>query len=294
MDIKREPKKHSMINKWTLALLAGGCLSLWSWYLLSSKPSLYVVANQLLYGKVQQGDLVINVNGFGELRSANQKLLTALTSGTVEEILLKPGALVTENSILMRLSNPELLQVLANAEQDLITQEANLRQLKLSQHSDRPNGKSRLVEIKRQYRLAELKREAEQSLVAKGIVSSLDFKRTEEEAKQYKAQLAIQQEIREQQGYMQKEAVSIQQSRIQQAKNSLNNQHRLVDALTVKAKFNGILQSSPVSLGQSINQGEQLALLGSIDQLEAYIQVAQSEVDKVELNQTVQVNIRRD
>ena len=55
----------------------------------------------ILIATVQQGDIDISIDGYGTLKSANMQLLTALTKATVKQIRLKPGALVTKNSIIV-------------------------------------------------------------------------------------------------------------------------------------------------------------------------------------------------
>jgi len=294
MDIKRKVKQRTSKRVLLLIIISIFFIAAGGWHLASSKDIKQITASQLIFGEVQQGDLNISVAAYGVLRSSKLKLLTALTRATVSEIHLKPGALVSKESIIMQLSNPELEQELVNAIQAVETEQANLRKLKLSQESERLVNKSRLLELKTLARLAELKREAESGLLAKGIVSSLNYKRSEEEALQFKEQLLIQEEILQQQHKMHREVVIIQKGIVQQSINKRKNQQRLLDALTVKAGFDGVLQSSPVSLGQSVSQGEKLALLGSTEHLDAYLNVAQAQVEKIQIGQLVTVNIRRD
>ena len=52
------------------------------------------------------------------------------------------------------------------------------------------------------------------------------------------------------------------------------------------------MQALPVELGQSGNLGEQIALVGSIDSLYAMINVSQSDMEQVAINQVVSIDTR--
>ena len=87
--------------------------------------------NDILIELVEQGDLEVVTEG-GILSSNKQQLISMLTQATVKEIVLKPGAHVTPDSVIVRLDNPELLQQMENAQQELAPIKANLRQLILN------------------------------------------------------------------------------------------------------------------------------------------------------------------
>ncbi|NQZ83787.1 MAG: HlyD family efflux transporter periplasmic adaptor subunit, partial [Colwellia sp.] len=56
--------------------------------------------------------------------------------------------------------------------------------------------------------------------------------------------------------------------------------------------ISGVVQALPVELGQSVNLGEQIALVGSIDSLYAMINVSQSDMEQVAINQVVSIDTR--
>jgi len=79
----------------------------------------------------------------------------------------------------------------------------------------------------------------------------------------------------------------------------INRQQGILDAvinkqklLTVRAGITGVLQQLPVELGQSVNDGEKLALVGGTDRLLALANVAQTQVERIRVGQTVEVNTR--
>ena len=131
--IKNQTSKKSIYqNKWFIALIIGGASLLW----LSTNNTfgqITIARESLLIETVQQGDLDVVVDGYGKLISNKQLLISALTSARVKEIILKPGALVGKDSVIVRLENPELQQQLDEEQQQIVKKRGNLRKVKLAQ-----------------------------------------------------------------------------------------------------------------------------------------------------------------
>jgi multidrug efflux pump subunit AcrA (membrane-fusion protein) len=137
VDIKKagEKKSNNQQLKWIVGAVIGVLtLSVWGF----SQPSgaEKVASDQIWSAKVKQGDLALQVEGYGKLKSKEQRLLSAPTNAIVEEILLKPGALVTANSVILRLSNPEVAQQVKDAHRELNTYKTNILQLGLNQQRE--------------------------------------------------------------------------------------------------------------------------------------------------------------
>jgi hypothetical protein len=64
------------------------------------------------------------------------------------------------------------------------------------------------------------------------------------------------------------------------------------DRLTVRAGIDGVVQNLAVELGQSVALGEQVALVGSVDNLFALLSVSQSDIELIALEQLVQIDTR--
>src|SRR3954454_23916488 len=80
------------------------------------RPALPRVEKASLYfGTVQRGDMLRQVRGNGTLVTEQIQFVQAETDGRIERILVQPGALVTNETTLMELSNPELEQAAFDA-----------------------------------------------------------------------------------------------------------------------------------------------------------------------------------
>lgn len=247
----------------------------------------------LLISQVKHGDLAITVNGYGKLVSEKLQLLTSLTQATVEEIVLKPGAIVTEESVIVRLANPELALEVENAKQELAQLNANLRQLKVNNQRELLTEQAVIAQLASELEAATLKRTAEQTLVEKGIVSNLTFRQSQLHEKQLTKRISILTTKLEQLSIVHNEAINIQKERIKQQQGKLAIAHNKVEKLTVKAGFEGVLQRLSVNLGQSVAPGQELALIGSTKDLIAEIKIPQNMSSLVKLGQTVKIDTRQ-
>ena len=137
MDIVK-PKKHkSNSQKMMMVITTIVILVMSISYAKTTLNKVQLPREGLLFSQVKQGDLDIIIEGYGKLISDKLQLITTLTRATVSEIILKPGAIVTKDSIIVKLSNPELEQIVDNAKQELAKRKANARQLKMKNYNYR-------------------------------------------------------------------------------------------------------------------------------------------------------------
>ena len=294
MDVVKEKQKRvfSRTHKLLIATVVIAAIVLWQFQQPASSQKLQ--RKDVLFGQVQQGDLSIQVEGYGTLESSKQKRLTALTRATVDEIFLKPGSAVTPDSTIMILNNPELLQALESAGQDLSQQKANLRMLRLNQRRDLITEENQLVELRAKYKEVSMRRKAEETLFKKGIISRIVFKTTQLQEQQLKERIKLLQKRREQLFEVHKEAVNIQQEKIKQSQSLYEIAGVRVDQLKVKADVAGVLQELPVVVGQSVAPGETLAVAGSTTDLLAKIRITQTRAGRIQTGQQVVIDTRRD
>lgn len=295
MDVVKNKKQQKKITlsktKLGLAVFVVLIISAWA---TSNKGSIAVERKELLIGQVQQGELDVIVEGYGTLMSDKQQLITSFSTGTVKEVILKPGAAVTTDSVIVQLENPELLQQLENAKQELNQVKANLRQLKLTNQREQLNESANLAEIKAEYETAKLKHQAEKQLVEKGIVSRLNFQQTVLNQQQLGKRIEIFTQRNNQLGLVHAESINIQLERINQQQGRVDIAQSRIDKLTVKAGINGVLQRLSVELGQSLSAGQEVALIGSVTELIALIGVPQNQVHQIKLGQKAVIDTRRD
>lgn len=264
------------------------------YFVISNNSAVSVDRENLIIESVEQGDLEVIIEGYGTLTSDKQQLITSFSAATVKEIVLKPGAQVSANSVIVRLENPELVLEVENAAQELIQVKANLRQLRLNNQRETLNESANLAEITARFDTASLKRVAEEKLVKQGIVSQLTFQQSALDEKQLKQRIAILKQRIEQLKLVHDESVNIQLERVKQQQGRLSIAQSRLDKLTVRAGFDGVLQRLSVELGQSLAAGQEVALIGSVTDLIALIRVPQSQAQLITVGKAAVIDTRRD
>jgi len=295
MDVVKQQRKSAMLSKNTLltvgAVLLLAVLLFWA---TKSASSVSVARTDILIASVKQGDLEVIIEGYGSLKSDKQQLITTFSRATVKEIILKPGASVQAQSIIVQLENPELQQQLDSAKRDLAQASANLRQLKLNQQREKLNESATLAQISADFESASLKEVAEKKLEKQGIVSTLTYQQTRLHAQQLDKRINILKQRMYQLSLVHKEAINIAQERVHQQQGLVDISQARLDKLTVRAGFDGVLQRLSVELGQSLSPGQEVALIGSVTDLIALIRVPQSQAQQIMIGQTTIIDTRRD
>ena len=296
MDVvkTKRQKKQKLSKKYLFASAASVivlALLIWAKGIASTAT---VERNDILIDKIMHGDLDIVINGYGTLRSDKQQLITSSSRATVKEIVLKPGAIVTSDSVIVRMENPELTQEVESASIELTRIKANLRQLKLSNRREMLDETMRVAEIKANWEKAKLNRAAKKQLNDKGIVSDINLQEAVLEERQLQEQLQILREGIEQLKLVHEESVNIELEKVKQQEGLLETKQSRLDDLVVRAGINGVLQSLSVELGQSLNIGQEIALIGSTSDLVALIKVPQSQAQDVRIGQQARIYTRRD
>ncbi|KGJ97971.1 efflux RND transporter periplasmic adaptor subunit [Thalassotalea sp. ND16A] len=293
MDVKIKQTKNNQASKTKLIWVVGICaLSVFGWLALQPSGAHKVSRDNIWSAQVQQGDLAVQVQAYGKLKSKAQRLLTAPADAVVDEIVLKPGAIVTADTILLRLSNPEIEQQVKDTRRERENRLTNYRQLMINQQSELLSRQASLELLLSDLELAKLKVEAETPLVANGIISTINFKRSELEQRQLSRRYDIEQQRLAQLKQLHQENLLIAQDRIEQQNEQVAVLNQKYERLTVRAGIDGVLQSLPLELGQSVSFGQQLALVGSMDKLIATLTIPQSQMQKIQLQQDVSIDTR--
>ena len=293
MDVQKAKTTAAWKKPWLL-LVAAGSLVLVGTLVASPTHRYKIEKSQLLFGEVKRGDLQVTVDGYGVLRSDKQKLISALSAATVEEVVLKPGAVVKADDVILRLSDPELLQDIEAASMATSQERANLRRQQLTNQREYLTEEGRFAELNANYQVVALRHTAEEAMAKKGIVSQLSFQTTVLQKAQLAEQVALQKSRLKQLQLVNQEAVTISQEQLNQAISRESQLRQRLDRLTVRAGIAGVLQRLPVELGQSVTAGQELALVGSTADLVALVRVSQSKAEQIQPGQKARINTRRE
>lgn len=273
-------------------LALSGLLLISGWRLGFAGNSHFIDAKNVTIAAVQSGEFTQKVTGYGSLLSQNQRLITASSVAIVDEIKLRPGAIVEADSVLLTLKNPELDNALQQAEATLQNSRTTKRKLMLEQQRELLEQASHLAELKADAEMANLQVEAEAPLATEGIISAMDIRRSRLKAAQLNERLTLEREKLSKLRDVHREHLSIQDEAIKQAEAEFNAAQYQHDQLIVRAGIKGVLQRQPISLGQSVNVGDELALVGSLSPLLAEIKVPQMQIQLVQHGAMADIDTR--
>jgi HlyD family secretion protein len=241
---------------------------------------------------VQRGSMIRQVRGTGTLVPEEIRWIPAETQGRVERILMRPGASVTPDSILLELSNPELEQTVLEAELSLKAAEARYENRRAELESALLNQRAATAQVEAAFREATLQADADEELAGQGLVSDLTRKISQSKARELEARFKIE----EQRLAITAESVASQSAPERADVDRLRTLYELRrkqrDALKVRAGTTGVLQLVPVDVGQQVSPGTNLARVADPTELKAELRIAETQAKDVQIGQPALVDTR--
>jgi HlyD family secretion protein len=243
---------------------------------------------------VKRGSMLRQVRGLGTLVPVDEarRWVPAATQGRVERIVIRPGAIVTPDTVILELSDPQLQQQLTDAENQLRAAEADLASLGARLRTERLTQQSVAATVAADYEAAKLDKEVNESLAKDGLVSNLTLKQSSVRADSLATRYKIEQDrvLVAEQNF--KAQLMSQQARIDQLRSLYNLRRSQVDQLRVRAGMNGVLEQVPVEVGQQIGPGTNLARVADPTRLKAELRIAETQARDLTIGQLAQVDTR--
>ncbi|WDE13135.1 efflux RND transporter periplasmic adaptor subunit [Thalassomonas haliotis] len=279
-------------RKWFLAAaLASGVA--YAAYGLTGADIPNIDIETLSFAKVVQGELNLYAEAYGEFYSAKERLLTAPAQGKVAEVLIRPGAKVTQETVILRLSNPKLEQELNQAKGLLAQQQAQKAAFEYEQQNQRLNYRGSIADIEAAIEEAELELKVNQDLMSRGVAAKIELQRARLAVKQQKKRLVFEREKYQQLQEMQLFQLKQRDIEIEQQQANIQVLTQQYGNMQVKAGISGTVQALEVELGQSVQLGQSLAKVGSDKELIARLRIPQRLADQIDLNALVDIDTQK-
>src|SRR5437899_552482 len=231
--------------------------------------------------EVKRGPMLREVHGLGTLVPEEIRWIPAQTDSRVDRWVLRPGAIVKPDSIIMELSDPTLQREALDAEYQLKGAEADYANLKVQVDSDLMNQKANEASVRSDYEQARLQHDVDEKLYKEGIGSD----HTRNLSKVREDQLAIRLKLESERTAVAadsaKARLAAQQAKIDEQKALYQLKKSQADALHVRAGINGVLQLVPVEVGQHVTPGTNLARVADPKKLKAEIKIAETQAKDV-------------
>ena len=239
---------------------------------------------------VRQGEMLREVRGPGTLVPRVIRWIGAQTEGRVERVVVRPGATVTADTVLVEMTNPEAMQEAEEARYAVVQAEAELSELKLTLESKQLDQRAAVAGAQAEYEGARLQALAEKD--AGSVVPLIKYQRSELLAQQLKVKLDIEQERLNQFAASVEAQLAVGKAKAEQTRNAYERKRVRVDNLSVRAGIAGVVQEVMVEEGQRVVIGANIARVAPPDDLRAELRVPETQARDVQIDQLVRVDTR--
>ena len=241
---------------------------------------------------VKRGSMLRQVRGSGTLVPEEIRWIPATTQGRVENILLRPGAIVKPDTVILELSNPELQQSVKEAQLAFQSSQANFINRKQELESALLNQQGDVSGAEASYKNAALNLDAQEKLYKDGLVSEIQLKQARSAAEELKNRWDIGRKRLEMQTAGIKSQLAPQEADVDQKRAAYDLRVRQLDDLKVKAGMSGVLQQVPVERGQQVGPGTNLARVADPTSLKAELRIAETQTKDIRVGQVAEVDTR--
>jgi HlyD family secretion protein len=251
-----------------------------------------VEAETLLRDTVKRGSILVQVRGIGTLVPEDTRWIPATTDGRVERILLRPGAQVGPDSVILELSNPQVEQESVNANLQLQSAQAQLENLRVQYENELLTQESQAAALQAEYEQARMDAEAREALAKEQLVSDLERRQAALRAETLKKRLELEQKRLASVRDSVDARLRVQRSAVDQMRALLDLQASRLQSLKVRPGFAGVLQQVPVEVGQRVGPGANLARVADPGRLKAELRIPETQAKDVEVGQPAEVDTR--
>ncbi|NUQ22404.1 MAG: efflux RND transporter periplasmic adaptor subunit [Saprospiraceae bacterium] len=235
-----------------------------------SRPAgarLNVDAGRIILDTVHRAAFREQIPVTGAVLPIRSVVIAAVEGGRVEEKFVEDGAMLKSGQLILRLSNPDLQLSYLNQEADIINQISQIQNMSLLRDQQSLNLRESALDVEYRIDLLSKRLKRTRSLARDGVVSKVELQEMEDEYNNLVRRKALLLKT------IAKDSLSgLIQS--QQMDNSLDLMRRNLaisrqnlDNLLIKAPIDGQLSGLSAELGESVQEGIQLA---QIDDLSAY------------------------
>jgi len=243
---------------------------------------------------VKRGPMTREVRGLGTLVPEETMLIPATTAGRVAKILLRPGAEVNPESVVMILTSPDLETETLTSEYTLKAAEADMMNLRVTLEKAKIDMQTVIGTIRGDYNTAVLQANRDAALAKEGLFSEVDAKISAGKAQELKNRLDLEQQRLAINSRAEEAQLAASQVKVDQLRGQFNLKKSQVDQLKVKAGFAGTLQQlpTPVEVGQNIQAGTALGKVAQRTKLKAELKIAETQIKDIGIGQHADIDTR--
>jgi len=294
MDIARpNVAKEKRRKRIIYAIVAGVALIGITILISQLKPAAPTLEKNLVWmGEVKRGPMVRQVRGLGTLVPEEIRWIAARTQGRVDKIIIRPGALVEPGTLIVELTNPDVVSAAANAKSQLQAAEAQLAGLRVTLESSLLQAESVAASAKAEYESARLQAEVNDELLKDGLVSPVQQRLSKVSADTAAARFAIEQKRYAFAQDSIKPQLAVQEAEVERLASLYRLRGEELDALQVRASMKGVLSALPVEVGAQVQPGTNIARVADPAKLKAEVRIAETQAKDITIGQLASIDTR--
>jgi len=251
-----------------------------------------VELSTLVIDSVVRGPMVREVRGPGNLKPESPLYISALTSGRVDRVFLRPGAKVEKGTQLLEMSNPDVDLALLTADQAVSAAEGALVTLRTSLANQRLGEEAAVAQATADYRDAQRNAVAAESLAPRNLMAPFDVQKARDAAEQKHHSLEIEQQRLAVISSSVDSQIALQQDQVRRLRAIADFQRNRVASMTVTSAGAGTLQDLQLEVGQWVQAGQQLAQVVQPGHLKAVLNIPETQAAEVAIGQVASVDTR--
>lgn len=289
MDVVIAPERRR--PRWLWILLAGVSIAALFWWLAASSSPVSNDRLALQWQQVQRGTVHFTASGVGELYASEQRAISALESGYINEVLAKAGDTVDTGDVLMILQNPQLQLELEAAQSELRRTDLDAQEALLRLHKELAQAAILSDNARADLEVANSELDSYQQLLAINSVSRLQYEQAL--AKQRKSQNNLDTALQLQQllSTQQQQISASWQENLALTRLRAERMQQRVDSLTIRASQHGIIKDLLITAGDGVSVGARLAVIGPELPDSARLQFPQRYNEQLKVGTRVQLSL---
>lgn len=241
---------------------------------------------------VQRGTMLREVRAPGTLVPEQIRWVSALTAGRVERLPVRAGASVTEQTVLLELSNPDVQLQALDAQRQLAAAQAELVNLRTNLETQRLNQMGVVATIRSEYNEAKRNADVQLSLDAKGMTSANESGRAKDRAAELDERLRVEQDRLRILTSAMTDQIRFQEAQVARMRAVAQFHEGRVASMIVRAGQSGTLQQLPLELGQWVVPGQQMATVAEPGRLKAVLRVPETQGRDLAIGQRTSIDTR--
>jgi multidrug resistance efflux pump len=241
---------------------------------------------------VKKGEMLRQARGNGTLVPEDLRVVSALTAGRIDRVLVRPGAICEVNTVLLEMSNPDVQLQALDAERQEKVAEADLAGLRASLDAQRLAAVSTVAQARRDANEAERLLKVAERLSGEGLTSSMEIDRAKDNLDEAKERYASETERLNLLTESLKAQLALRQSEVERLRAIARFQQDRVASMTVRSGQKGVLQSLSLEPGQWVNPGQELARVAGQEKLKAVVRVPETQARDLAIGLKAEVDTR--